>query len=57
MVPTCSISCVTNSEMIEIPKNIPTGNFAGHKKCFSLVLCLCCSMVSLRVTFFKRVGF
>lgn len=54
MAPTFSIlsESVMNSEMISIPKNIPTGNFAGHKKCFSFVLCLCCSMVSLRVTSF-----
>lgn len=59
MVPTFSIlsESVMNSEMIEIPKSIPTGNFAGHKKCFSLVLCLCCSMVSLRVTSFKELDF
>lgn len=54
MAPTFSIlsESVMNSEMISIPKNIPTGNFAGHKKCFSFVLCLCCSVVSLRVTSF-----
>jgi len=42
---------VMKFEMVQFQNNIPTGNLAGHKKCFSLFLCLCCSVVCFGVVF------